>query len=173
MTTSASAREKGKEFERIVARGLSKWWGVPFVRIPNSGWGHGGQRGDIMIKQGHTPKYPFPWTVECKSVKGWDLFQLMLEKSLISKMWLQAYEEGIFMSNNPMLVIRLFGREVYAFIESDNEVLRAFKKAKLPFFRFNQFNSERTGFKKTLVIVRFDELIQSVSSEAVSKILTI
>lgn len=81
--------DKGKNYERTIARELSKWCGFELIRTPMSGaWP--GTSGDILPKN---RSQFFPFLVECKKVEGWTMEQIMSGNGLFSEWVEQVYAE--------------------------------------------------------------------------------
>lgn len=69
---SRKSRNKGKQFERKIAKALSEWSGVDLMRTPMSGaWAQA--TGDIQTRTDD-----FPFVVECKNQEGWTLEAVMV-----------------------------------------------------------------------------------------------
>jgi len=76
---AVNSSNKGKVYERKIAKILSKWCGFELIRTPMSGaWQ--GTAGDIKPKQNelalHLSGLSFPFTVECKNTKSWQFHQI-------------------------------------------------------------------------------------------------
>lgn len=108
------SKTKGNANEREIAKLFKEWWGHgEWARTPSSGgWATKQVRegfrtcGDIL-----TTAEDFPFCVEAKHQKRWDLVQLLTApKSLLYKFWAQAVEEtpsGLL----PLLVVHKNNRE--------------------------------------------------------------
>jgi len=94
------SREKGKRFEREVAKRLSEWSGLEARRTPMSG-GYDKLKfpGDIIISE------DFPICFELKNEEGWTLSQLLFsEKCSILKWWEQCRNEAKISGKVPVLI---------------------------------------------------------------------
>lgn len=103
------SKVKGNRGENEVAKLFAAWWGAEFTRTPSSG-GFGTKKfrkdwnsaGDIV-----TPDAKFPFCVEVKNVKDWDLSSLLTSsKCILWKYWEQAVEEAKESNKIPILVFK-------------------------------------------------------------------
>jgi hypothetical protein len=82
---------KGKEYERLIAKKLSKWAGFELIRTPMSGaWQ--GTAGDIKPKH---DTVDFPFTIECKKDENWRFEQIMVGNGPFYKWLEQAEREAV------------------------------------------------------------------------------
>lgn len=77
---SRYAVAKGKDYERRIAKLLSKWWGSTLHRTPTSGVNI--YSGDIVDDKGQ-----FPFIVECKKNEQWSLRNLLEEAKGEKTLW--------------------------------------------------------------------------------------
>lgn len=96
------AKSKGNSYERKIAKLFSEWWGEvkSFRRTPMSGgWSKSRATGDIICPS------EFPFDIECKHHKDWELIQLLKspEKCKLMKFWKQAVDE-CRPNKKPMLI---------------------------------------------------------------------
>ncbi|MDE2101327.1 MAG: hypothetical protein KGL39_29035 [Patescibacteria group bacterium] len=107
-------RDKGSAFEREVAAAVANAFGVPRTqcyRTPLSGGHPFGDKGDLVIGPALLPR--FPYCVECKRVRSFDLTRLMMPWSARAKKksWLENkfIEQAIRQAQSPirpLLVVR-------------------------------------------------------------------
>ena len=103
---SRKSRNKGAGFERDVAKALSKWWGsgpLSFRRTPLSGgWDRTKAAGDLLVPD------DFPWAIECKATKLWDLAQLITGEGALVNYWRQAATDAAYACppRAPVLLLR-------------------------------------------------------------------
>jgi len=100
---SRYAVAKGKDYERRIAKVLSKWWGSTLHRTPTSGVNI--YSGDIVDDKGR-----FPFIVECKKSEQWNLLDLLGKSLPLSVYWSQAYNNYIdgdphHKWNDPVLLV--------------------------------------------------------------------
>lgn len=101
---SKRSSDKGKEYERHVAKVLSEWCGCTLIRTPMSGaWQ--GTAGDIIPKNRSDN---FPFTVECKKQEGWVMEQIMAGCGL--------FQEWVVQSLDGVSKDREHGREVLTYM---------------------------------------------------------
>lgn len=84
----AGGREKGFEFERLVSGLFDKWFNVPsktFWRTPMSGGWE--EPGDIAPRLHKGKSIVFPFVVECKFYKKFDLLEIFTSKKPLIKLW--------------------------------------------------------------------------------------
>jgi len=109
----AKSRTKGATFEREVARRLRDLLGEAWTvqRVPaDRQRGQGGQAGDLVV----TGPRRWPWVVECKSHKTFDVAQL-LEPGLpgpFQGWWVQACSQALVADGLPCLVLRVPRRDL-------------------------------------------------------------
>lgn len=89
-----ASKRKGSQFERVVAKLLDKYWKVPehtFWRTPLSGGWH--EAGDIASRD---RSVWFPFIIECKSYKSFDLVQHLSRPDTIKlfKWWTQVKRDS-------------------------------------------------------------------------------
>lgn len=81
--------DKGKTFERRIAKVLSDWCGIELIRTPMSGaWQ--GTSGDILPK---SRSQFFPFLIECKNQEDWSLEQLLAGVGPFQSWLKQVYQE--------------------------------------------------------------------------------
>ena len=99
-----NSKEKGSEFERRIARILSKWWGEEFHRTPGSGGLHWKKdnrvAGDIVAPMGSN----FPFSIENKKWEDWEIIQLLKGTGDIENWWKQCEGDAIRVSKEPLLI---------------------------------------------------------------------
>lgn len=87
---SKRSSDKGKDYERHVAKILSEWCGFPLIRTPMSGaWQ--GTAGDIIPKN---KTDDFPFTVECKKQESWCMEQWLSGSGPFHD-WVQQAVDGV------------------------------------------------------------------------------
>lgn len=115
------SRNKGANFERLIANQVSNWWGQKFRRTPLSGgWGEEVARGDLVCAEKETN---FPFAIECKNDNSFSLNQLLKTPTTgpVVKWWGQAVdqsEEETKPYQLPLLLIKENGGAVYAVVRS-------------------------------------------------------
>lgn len=119
VASGKKSKRKGNTGERAVAKLLSNWWGSEFTRTPSSG-GFATQKfrenwnaiGDVV-----TPA-DFPFVVEVKNVKSWNLSDLLTSKvSILTKYWKQVNDEVGDLPKYPMLVFKKNRSEWFVMID--------------------------------------------------------
>ena len=114
-----NAKNKGNTFERKVAKMLSEWAGVKFMRTPGSGAIHNFK--DKRVVSDIVPPLSignFPFSIECKNVKcSWE-FSTLLDRTstTINSHWKQCEEDAKREGLIPMLVFTKNFRSILAII---------------------------------------------------------
>ena len=97
------SKNKGANYERKIAKDLSKWWGGTFSRVPASGGLHWGsdQRvaGDIVPP----PEVDFPFVVECKKREEWVMDHIVLDIGQPREWWAQVVMDGRRVHRTPIM----------------------------------------------------------------------
>lgn len=157
-------KNKGNAFERGVAKQLSEWAGVKFMRTPSSGAIH--NFNDKRVVSDIVPPLSignFPFSIECKNVMcNWEFSTFLEDTSVTLKNhWKQceddANREGLF----PMLIFTKNFRDSYVMIRCSE--YRTFNKEIIPRIEFINDNKE-------LTIINFKKFLESVTVEEVLKI---
>lgn len=102
-----NSRNKGANFERLVAKLLTDWWGVKFSRSPQSGGLHWSKDSRVTGDIVPPVDIDFPFTIECKKQEGWDFSQILSKKGDIKQWWEQCINDFRRLdddSKNPLLV---------------------------------------------------------------------
>lgn len=112
-------KTKGNGFERRVAKILSDWAGVQFMRTPASGAIHNFK--DKRVVSDIVPPLSvgnFPFSIECKKVEcSWELSSIIEGTSQTLKdHWKQCSEDAAREGLIPMLVFSKNFRGVYAIL---------------------------------------------------------
>lgn len=82
---------KGKNYERVIAKRLSDWCGFELIRTPMSGaWP--GTAGDILPRD---RLQPFPFFIECKREEAWTMEQILCGNGLFHTKWLPEIVQKI------------------------------------------------------------------------------
>ena len=157
-------KEKGNAFERTVAKMLSEWSGVKFMRTPASGAIHNFK--DKRVVSDIVPPLSigqFPFSIECKNVNcSWELSNLLEGTSeTLGKQWTQcvtdAEREGLL----PMLVFTKNFRGIYTVLKYDD-----FQKLKI-----NLDKSLRvTTLQLDVVIFDFKMFLSAISCAQLSNL---
>lgn len=137
------SREKGKRFERSIAKQISEWTGLEARRTPMSG-GYDKKKfpGDIIISE------EFPICFELKNEEGWTLSQLLFsEKCLILKWWEQCKTEAKFAGKVPVLIFTknfhptlvIYDHQVIKILESKMSVQFVLNFGSLFIMKFDSF----------------------------------
>lgn len=144
MGKGINSRNKGSEYERKVAKSLSKWWGEPFQRTPMSGglhWKNDNRvAGDIV-----TPNdSKFPFTIECKKRENWTIEQLIKETGDIEKWWGQVLNDCERSRMKPMLIFsKNFAPDYVMVLESDFVAMTANLKLDVCYFIIRNSDKRR------------------------------
>ena len=158
-------KNKGNAFERCVAKMLTEWAGVKFLRTPSSGAIHNFKDkrvvSDIVapLSIGN-----FPFSIECKNVScSWEFSSFLEDTSVtINKHWNQCLNDAERENLIPLLVFtknfhRIFG------------VLQESQFQKLDVKLESIFILSRKD-KENLVIFSFSDLLKSIScNELIAK----
>ena len=118
-------KQKGNNFETKIARILSKWsYGDENVLVRNANSGsmakfrqHNVPGGDVIQVK---PEYPeFPFSVECKHHKGFDIEKLLFEssKSKEVKAWAQCLNDAVKVNKIPLMVFRKNYGDIFVCIQ--------------------------------------------------------
>ena len=131
-------KTKGNGFERRVAKILSDWAGVKFMRTPASGAIHNFKDkrvvSDIVapLSVGN-----FPFSIECKKVEcSWELSSIIEGTSQTLKdHWKQCVQDAEQENLIPLLVFNKNFREIYAILkQSDLEKTKIILENRLEVF---------------------------------------
>lgn len=111
-------REKGSRAERDLAKKFAKWWGSEFHRSPGSGaFATRGFKSKNVSMEGDiiTEDMSFPFTVESKSYKTWNLESILGadQKSVFHGWWDQALRQTPTWKV-PLLIMKKNGSRYYA-----------------------------------------------------------
>ena len=115
----AHSRNKGSRLERVVCKLFADHFGGKWARAPLSGGWAGRAEfhtcGDVI-----TTLPDFPFTIECKSVEGWHLEQLLVspESCPITRWWRQAIHQAAEAGKQPLLVFTRNFQPVFAAVGS-------------------------------------------------------
>ena len=118
-----NSKNKGNDFERQVAKMLSNWAGVKFMRTPASGAIHNFKDkrvvSDIVspLSVGN-----FPFSIECKKVEcSWEISAIIEGTSLtIEKHWKQCVDDAAREGLIPLLVFSKNYRNIYGMMRKVN-----------------------------------------------------
>jgi len=99
-----NSKQKGSEYERKIAKILSKYWGEDFHRTPMSGGLHWKEdnrvAGDIVTP----PESVYPFTTECKKRQEWSMDQLLKGTGEIEEWWNQAVGDSVRVKLKPLVI---------------------------------------------------------------------
>jgi Holliday junction resolvase len=153
------SRNKGNNFERDVAKDLTKWTGSEIARTPSSGgWA---KTGDLTPKAA-TMMLKFPFCVELKNRQGWDMHDLLKainEEEGIQSWWRQCINDAAVAEKIPVLIFtRNF--DVNYIMMWEYDFLKLPFKTKVLHFQF-----EGTVIFKysDLIALSFDEVCKAVA----------
>lgn len=116
-------KAKGNGFERVVAKLLSDWAGVKFMRTPASGAIHNFK--DKRVVSDIVPPLSigkFPFSIECKKVEcSWE-FSTLLEgtSQTLKQHWKQCTDDATREGLVPLLIFTKNFREIYAMMRLDD-----------------------------------------------------
>ena len=156
--TVKNPKAKGNAFERKVAKMLSEWSGVKFMRTPMSGAIHNFK--DKRVVSDIVPPLilgEFPFSIECKNVNcSWE-FSTFLEgtSQTLEKHWKQCVDDAIREGLLPLLVFTKNFREIYAALN-----LVDFKRLGTSFNKYLEIHLEGT---QPITIVNFTEFLENIS----------
>ena len=151
-------KEKGNAFERKVAKMLSEWSGVKFMRTPMSGAIHNFK--DKRVVSDIVPPLAlgeFPFSIECKNVNcSWE-FSTFLEgtSQTLEKHWKQCIDDALREGLLPLLVFTKNFRGIYAALN-----LVDFKRLKVSFSNYLEIHLEGNS---PIIIVSFTEFLEKVN----------
>lgn len=156
---SRKSRNKGCGFESDVARKLSAWWGsgpLSFRRTPLSGgWDRSRAAGDLLVPD------DFPWSIECKATKTWDLSQLLSGEGALVNFWRQAVTDAAAGSppRSPVLLLR----------NRSAGTLLVIRRCDVPADRLGPFPRSIRGQidGEALYVYRLDALLHDLDPEAI------
>lgn len=148
-----NSKQKGSEYERKIAKILSKWWGEEFNRTPMSGGLHWKQdnrvAGDIVTP----PDSVYPWTTECKKRQEWDLEQVLKGTGDVEKWWSQAVGDGERVGLRPLLIFSKNFAPDYVMLDYKDFCKLTNNVDHVP---FNYFVVHKVGTEKRVVCNLFD-----------------
>lgn len=159
-----NSKQKGSEYERKIAKILSKWWGEPFHRTPMSGGLHWREdnrvAGDIVTP----PNSVYPWCTECKKRNEWHLEQLLKSTGDVEKWWKQAVTDSERVGLRPLLIFSKNFAPDYLMMKYDefNEIVDD------P--QFNYFVVSVSG-KEPRIVCLLDDFVKFVSKDDVIRAL--
>lgn len=155
-----NVKEKGNNFERKVAKLLSDWAGVKFMRTPSSGAIH--NFNDKRVVSDIVPPLSlgeFPFSIECKCVEcSWE-FSTIIENTSqnMRDHWSQAVDDSNREHLRPMLIFSKNFRDIFVSIrKEDYDVL----PLNIP-NRIFSYSEDRD----TLVIFKLKDLFGGISCE--------
>lgn len=162
-----NSKQKGSEFERKVAKMLSKWSGQEFHRTPMSGALHWSNDkrviSDIVPPQELVDK-GWPFSLECKKVEDaqWEFSNFIEGTSMTLKdHWKQCCDDAQREDMIPMLIFNKNRRDIFIMITKET---------------FYQLEIEPESYinlvhkEQDLVIMRFSDLLALISvDELISK----
>ena len=158
-------KNKGNGFERTVAKILSEWAGVKFMRTPSSGAIHNFNDkrvvSDIVapLSLGN-----FPFSIECKNVEcSWEWSTFLEGTSVtINKHWDQcvtdAEREGLI----PLLIVTKNFRSIFGIVEEPTWVGLPYKATK----EISTMILDKV-WKEPLIIFKLESLLQRVTIQDV------
>jgi hypothetical protein len=160
-----NSKAKGSEFERKVAKLLSKWWKEQFHRTPMSGGLHWKEdnrvAGDIVTP----PNSVYPFTTECKKREEWEFEQIIKGTGEVEKWWTQAITDGERVGLKPLLIFsKNFAPSYLMMYCEDFDKILAYKGVTtLP---FNYFILHKKGSSPRLICI-LDDFVAAVTKEDV------
>lgn len=102
-----NSKRKGDKNERVLAKLLSVWVGVPFTRVPRSGglrWKDTANVcGDVVCE---VASFHFPFSVETKHLKTVNISHKLRKNSMIYKIFTQAQEDAKRANKFPVVFVR-------------------------------------------------------------------
>jgi Holliday junction resolvase len=111
-----NSQNKGKNFERLIAKKLTETLGIEFKRTPQSGASPLGQDwqllGDIVTKDSN-----WEYCIELKKQEGWEFKDFFNKKSKIYKWWEQAEEQATKISKIPVLIFSKNYDDIYVMMK--------------------------------------------------------
>ena len=152
-----NGRKKGHDFERQIAKVISKWTNMVIARSPQSGgWN---SQGDI------TPKKPedmvkFPFNMELKKREKWNFSELITgykaEAGILS-WWKQCLRDAKISKRIPVLIFTKNNDKIYCCLDKEAFIKIGLNKKKINNFKY-----------KNLRFFLLDELL-SIKYETVYK----
>lgn len=157
-----NSKAKGSDFERKIAKVLSRWWGEEFHRTPMSGglqWKQDNRvAGDIVTP----PDSIYPFTTECKKREEWNFEQVLKGTGDVEKYWQQATKDSEKVSMRPLLIFsKNFAPNYMMIRKSDFEAILCGSNAS-----FNYFLIHKPGCEDRVVCI-LEDFIADVSKEDV------
>lgn len=164
-----NSKQKGSEYERKIAKILSKYWGEDFHRTPMSGGLHWKDdnrvAGDIVTP----PTSIYPWTTECKKRQEWGFDQLLKGTGEVEQWWKQALGDSVRVGLKPLVIFaKNFSPNYMMFEYEDAKVFaKELGMEELPFIHF-VLHKPNTASR---VICILEDFIKHVPKEVVIKAL--
>lgn len=105
-----NSKRKGDTNERVAAKWLTEWTGVPFTRVPSSGglrWKNSANVcGDLVCEDDN---FEFPFAVETKHLKSIPMPETLRSNSIIFTILEQAKRDADRAGKKPMMILRQNG----------------------------------------------------------------
>ena len=115
-----NSKNKGNSFERLIAKKLSEWAGVTFMRTPASGAIH--NFNDRRVVSDIVPPLSigrFPFSIECKKVEcNWEFSSMLEGTSLtLGSHWSQCTQDAFREGLCPMLIFSKNYHQIYTILQ--------------------------------------------------------
>lgn len=163
-------KAKGNGFELKVAKKLSEWAGVKFMRTPMSGAIHNfNDKRVVSDIVAPLSIGSFPFSIECKCQEvPWDFDFILKGTSTFWSFWEQASCDADSEGLIPMLIMTKNYRDSYVAIPVDVFVILFHKKV-TPNYLTIKFSSEKVKSLKNVevAVLNFDEFLSSVTVEEI------
>lgn len=153
-----------KDQELMAAKLLGEWWGHPFRRTPGSGgWAAGGHRasqsfhGDIVAP----PEAHFPFSVEIKSYKSFDIYLAAYGTPQLFSFWEQCKGDATRVKKRPFLLFKEDRQQwLIGLSKIDFDVIeKVLDKHQVPVMRLRYYFQ---GGRKVMFIMSLKRFIQAV-----------
>lgn len=163
-----NAKQKGNSHERAVAKMLSEWAGVKFMRTPMSGAIH--NFNDVRVVSDIVAPLSigkFPFSIECKNVEySWEVNTYTEGKGEFFTHWAQALSDAEREGLEPLLVFTKKYREIYVALRTDTFELLEELGGKYT-YNYIELHSDKVG---RVSFLKFSEMLDSYSLQVIQEL---
>lgn len=159
-SSGSGGMQKGKAYERKVAKYLSNWWKpFKFSRVPQSGAYRGANESEFAGDIATEPASRFPFVVECKHREGgWTLESVLLNKLDVRNWWAQCVGDARRVKRSPLLIFTRNYADDFVMIPYREDVYEEIVQRKDPVMRTVVTYKDEV----TLVEESFDVLVTTI-----------